>query len=848
MDIGNRVFVPTDAHGYVEAEVVNKDKNMIKVQYVDKFIQDTYGNEPVIYSGEDLEQVRPKYLEEVRPKYWMMLNHKKFPDWVTKQFSKYNSCERRKEESGLFLYQRFVRDYLGHTSPYRGLLMYHTLGSGKTASAVTIAENLKDTRNILVLLPASLKPNFIEGIKQFGNPMYQTNEKLLYNKYSFVSYNSSNVIQQLDKIGSLDNKVIIIEEAHNLCSLIVNAMRMKKQGYEIYKRLLSSKNTKIVALTGTPVINTPFELAILFNMLRGYLEVIYFKIIRMVDVQDNFVEKTMEDDRVGYVEVNPLNRTVMAILKVHSWDMEFEQTIHFVEDIAKEYQMTLEFQRTDMYTLFPEQEEKFYHIFVKNEEMNNKRMFQRRIIGLVSYYEGKKQGYPELLPTKFVRIPMSEHQFELYEMARGKEREQERKQLVRTKLKEEEDRVHTLARVFSREFSNFVFPSTIVRPFKMFTFIVQSRKQKIIEELKARIKKGEITQEEFRKIMEEQEKGVEEEKVESEIQKAIEKVSTKQYLKDNLERYSPKMKAMVEEINKEEEGLILVYSTFRTLEGLEIFSKVLEFHTYAQYPKGKDYKRYAFFSGKEDAKEREQVIRIFTSSENKLGKLLRILLISSAGAEGLDLKNIQKVLIMEPYWHEIRIKQIIGRAVRKNSHKDLPKQLQKVRVYRYLAVFTDKQKQQTKDKLSTDEYILQLAKRKEALNVAFLTAIQQASVDCILNQCDNNIKCFRFTQKQGLSFQPDIQKNISYDIQEEQEVARKMFLATLAEDNTLVYKKRKDGEWYTADNNIYKNPVKVTQKYIFDPNNMKVYDFEIYKKTNELIYIGYVKENKLVMI
>ena len=47
---------------------------------------------------------------------------------------------------------------------------------------------------------------------------------------------------------------------------------------------------------------------------------------------------------------------------------------------------------------------------------------------------------------------------------------------------------------------------------------------------------------------------------------------------------------------------------------------------------------------------------------------------------------------MEPYWHPVRISQVIGRARRINSHIDLPKELQTVKVFMYLLSY-DKSKQ-----------------------------------------------------------------------------------------------------------------------------------------------------------
>ena len=43
----------------------------------------------------------------------------------------------------LLTHQKIVRDYINLYTPYRGLLLYHGLGSGKTCSSISIAEGLK---------------------------------------------------------------------------------------------------------------------------------------------------------------------------------------------------------------------------------------------------------------------------------------------------------------------------------------------------------------------------------------------------------------------------------------------------------------------------------------------------------------------------------------------------------------------------------------------------------------------------------------------------------------------------------------------------------------------------------
>ena len=59
------------------------------------------------------------------------------------------SCDVKKSDKfGLMIHQKIVRDYMNIYTPYRGLLLYHGLGSGKTCSSIAIAEGLKNAKNV----------------------------------------------------------------------------------------------------------------------------------------------------------------------------------------------------------------------------------------------------------------------------------------------------------------------------------------------------------------------------------------------------------------------------------------------------------------------------------------------------------------------------------------------------------------------------------------------------------------------------------------------------------------------------------------------------------------------------
>jgi len=68
------------------------------------------------------------------------------------------------KEIEIFQYQKFVREYLRSATPYRGLLVYHGLGSGKTCSAIGASEALysqsQRRRKIIIMTPGSLRGNF----------------------------------------------------------------------------------------------------------------------------------------------------------------------------------------------------------------------------------------------------------------------------------------------------------------------------------------------------------------------------------------------------------------------------------------------------------------------------------------------------------------------------------------------------------------------------------------------------------------------------------------------------------------------------------------------------------------
>ncbi len=64
----------------------------------------------------------------------------------------------------------------------------------------------------------------------------------------------------------LENSLVIIDESHNFSNSVTNG---SKNAVKLYELLMNTKNVKIIFLTATPIINEPFELTPIFNLING---------------------------------------------------------------------------------------------------------------------------------------------------------------------------------------------------------------------------------------------------------------------------------------------------------------------------------------------------------------------------------------------------------------------------------------------------------------------------------------------------------------------------------------------------------------------------------------------------
>lgn len=924
----------------------------------------------------------------IRASNYYMNNRKIFVNFISSLFSPYRekfirdkrtfTCDRKSsEEFELLTHQNLVRDYINLYTPYRGLLLYHGLGSGKTCTSIAISEGLKSGKQVYVLTPASLRMNYIESLKKCGDPIYRKNqhwefvntesnpelieplslamklspdfirkqkgawvtnisqpsnydtltsaEKTVLNdqldemiryKYKFINYNGLRLdaLQALSEnftINPFDNAAIIVDEVHNLISRIAN--KISKPGtlsYKLYEYLMDAQNSKLVFLTGTPIINYPNEIGILFNMLRGRIKTWHFKLnisserkVSLDTIKALFESKLNTRRLVDYIEYKSSSTTLTITRNPFGFISSFktgqyegvnvdergqltdEDFVKFVVSVLKSEDIKVlpASIRVETYKALPDTLEQFMGYFIDKQTnlIKNADLLKRRILGLSSYFRSIEELMPRFekaLDFNIIRVPMSDFQLGIYEEERILERKEEVRNARKKKKSKEgiyED-AKSSYRIFSRLACNFVSPRPHVRFPRPNDFFQESEQDVEEDEYavdgvglaeKAVDEESDLEADDVERAHKKQpgRRGDERENWKEDYARSIKDTLDKIWenrarvlTPQALERYSPKFLNIYENIVfADHVGLHLVYSQFRQLQGVGILKLTLLANGFAEFkirknslnrwiidmpPEDFSKPAFALYTGTESAEEKEIIRNIYNSTwkdvpssiveqlqgksaNNFYGEIIKVLMITASGAEGIDLKNVRFVHLTESYWHPVRLEQVIGRAKRICSHNDLPDELQTVEVFLYLMTFTEDQidnKLSTELKLkdrsdidrrpiTTDEKLFEVSNIKENINKQILQAIKETSIDCTVNPDNTDLQCYSFGNPNvnNFSYLPEMteEEGDATAMVNRREVALKAVKANIlgvdyAYDEVT-------GDLYDYDSYMRKNPIKV---------------------------------------
>jgi len=618
-----KIILPEDG------EIMEKPIEVIQPRQTKKTKMESYAKlnrDAMITIGDTTMEDRiPKLSNELRtemskirlegPPRYIMNNREYFIKFITNYFKKYEddplntkdqiTCDTiflENSDMELLKHQKLIRDYINLYTPYRGLLLYHGLGAGKTCGSIAIAEGIKDTKKIYVMTPASLEKNYIEEIKKCGDKLFRVNQywewistadnpylinplsavlglpreyitrnngaylvntsikepnvlstedkkklndqldKMIRHKYTFIHYNGI----RKDKFKKLtdnftknifDDSCVVIDEAHNLISRIVNKINKtnkyneRKKGANIntsdtlslilYEFLLRAKNCKIVLLTGTPLINYPNEIGILFNILRGYIKTWTITLNPATDktITTDTISATLlsstKSNMVDYINYTPSTKKLVITRNPYTFETDIERlkenatklddfkyngvysdiraNVNPIGKVTYEprgimsdeqfiERITAKLNKADLkvipnsivvneYTTLPDTLDEFTALFLDDSgNIKDGGKLGKRIIGLTSYFRSAQE---ELLPEYnkqtdriILEIPMSDYQFQYHEKCRLEERQFEKQSKRNRRVSKDglyEDMASTY-RIFSRLACNFAMPKVPGRP------------------------------------------------------------------------------------------------------------------------------------------------------------------------------------------------------------------------------------------------------------------------------------------------------------------------------------------------------------------------------------------------
>lgn len=633
--------------------------------------------------------------------------------------------------------QKFLKNFMSPFTPYNGLLLFHAVGSGKTCSAISIAERYYEVyqKKILVVLSSNIKDNFRKQIFDINKYNVQTNEsnlctgtvypdmvmnktllkseeiekrinKLISEKYQFMGYKELvvyvNKIQDkikkneknsskhdrlfYEKISEIfSDRLIIIDEAHNL--RMPSDVGNKQIASTFITILKQTKNVKLLLMTATPMFNDSYEIISMLNLLLSNDKRPLLENSKIFDKNGNITEAGQQlliSTSTGYVSFmrgeNPytypvrlypsINKDPNIITKFPTFDINNEK-------IPEKLQITnIELIGSKMSDLQKTTYDSFSSaIDIANEATPASTATTATTVTTASTASTATTDSTESTADSIY----SQESQEEYEN------------------KDMQNKIQT---------SNIIYPgNTSTKSYgKIGFYSIFNKNNKNKFSYKDKDKQEILTY-------------------------------------DNIHLYSPKIRKIIEYILNST-GIVFVYSQYY-YSGILPLAIALEHIGFLKYSAnsstsithnisinnkfaGKRPSYIILSRDKDISPHNDQEIAMSKSLENKNGELIKVIIVSKIGTEGIDFKRIREVHILEPWFNLSRIEQIIGRAVRTYSHIDLPEELRNVTIYMH-AIYDN-------NKETIDLRMYRIADNKNTRIKKIEKILQENSIDCNLNK------------------------------------------------------------------------------------------------------------------
>ena len=766
--------------------------------------------------------------------------------------------------------QILLKNFISNQTPYNGLLLWHGTGVGKTCTAISIAEQFKEliakeNKKIIVLLSPSIKDNFkkqlfnVDKIKDLdykkideinkqtipqctGNSYLEKmdnivipNKEFLEKKinriinsyYQFAGYDSfANYVTKLEEKAIkgypeekhellkrkmlhkyFSNTMLIIDEAHHIRlsgSNVTTTNGGKIAPPMIEKVIKASDNLKLLLLTATPMYNSQYEILWLLNLLLQNDKRPTIQTNDIFDNEGNLREKgiqTSKQKSTGYISYlraeNPyafpfrlypsvnqdkrlLTNDKIPIFNMKNKILPDEYKLKYLELISSNMS---EFQ----YQIYKKSVSSLLDDKI-NEEDEDTESQENDIED-----EEKDKGYSEIekgLQTSNIIFPNIS--------------------LLNEDINEIDNPNYFYG---SRGFNN-VFNSKLTKQGRTFSY-----KDEILNN--------------FGPFL---------------ISSSLNKDDVYQF---TLKDFSTKMDSIIEYINNSK-GIVYIYSQFIT-SGVLPLALALEqngFKKYgdsrnqllnipdkykpepisyegklkSEYQNPADFKQanYILITGRDDiSKNNDLEVYNSTLSNNKYGEEIKVILGSPVAGEGLDMKRLREIHILEPWFHLNRLEQVIGRGIRNCSHQDLPLSERNCTIYMHVSNHCDKPEYiQDINKETIDIRVYRKAEYKTIQISKIEEQLKKNAIDCLLN-------------KKGNIFLPE-EWNQQIEIETSQKIVTTYTIGDKPYSRLCNYKENCDYQCYSETDRLYQQPLNYdTYDIDFATNKLKQiisYITQLYKK------------------
>jgi hypothetical protein len=704
----------------------------------------------------------------------------------------------------LMPHQLFVKNFMSFQTPYNSLLLYHGLGSGKTCSAIGIAEEMRHymkqvgiKQRIVIVAAPNVQSNFklqlfdernlkeIDGIwnikscvgNVFLREINPTSLKgvsrdrvvsqikgIINSSYVFMGYvELANYIRKKTMVESVgfsedelrkmeiqnmrkffNNRLIIIDEIHNI--RLSDDNKDDKTGKLLMKLAHNCNNMRLLLLSATPLYNSHTEIVWLTNLMnlndkRGLITA-----SEVFDTDGNFKKEKKDQDG--------------TVLDEGGYELLSRKLTGYVSYIRGENPYIFP------YRIYPDTfaiDKTF--VTEKTGAMERITTLGQKLMGT----EIKQIILPTVqLNTKKIETPMSYLPLYINKIGTYQERAYE----LLIKYMREDIKKGKKEMNFD-EMDKFGFRQ-LQTPLEALNIVYPSSK------LDQEIEKGEINVDKtsideydpratmvgkrgMRTVMNYTDDSGKKipKKHKFSYKPEIQEKYGRIFSSDIIGNYSSKISSIIQSI-KQSKGIVLIYSQYID-GGVVPMALALEELGFSRYgyspdttslfetppiepmdsitmkPKSQtegQFKpaQYVMITGdKSFSPNNAQDIKTITNEDNKNGEMVKVVLISKAGAEGLDFKCIRQVHILEPWYNLNRIEQIIGRGVRQKSHCLLPFEERNVEIYMHCTVLNN-----NTDEEAVDVYVYRLARTKAEKIGRVTRLLKETSVDCLLNIGQNN--------------------------------------------------------------------------------------------------------------